>query len=177
VSNYLAIAAATSTLARVLDAGLDKDVTGAKALPARPDDPVTPSDAFIRIFLYQVAPNAAWRNEDLPTRRADGSLVQRPQVALNLRYLISFIGNEADFIPQRLLGRTVRVLHDRPLLTREAIQEAVAPGGVADPSLSGADLAEQPELVRFTPLSLDLEDLSKLWSVFFQVPYQLSVAY
>ncbi len=33
------------------------------------------------------------------------------------------------------------------------------------------------ESVKFSPLSLDLEELSKLWSVFFQTPYALSVAY
>ena len=31
--------------------------------------------------------------------------------------------------------------------------------------------------MRFTPLSLSLDELSKVWSVFFQTPYLLSVAY
>jgi hypothetical protein len=31
--------------------------------------------------------------------------------------------------------------------------------------------------VRFTPLGLSLEELSKVWSVFFQTPYSLSVVY
>ena len=30
---------------------------------------------------------------------------------------------------------------------------------------------------KFTPISLNLEELSKLWSVFFQIPYTLSIAY
>jgi hypothetical protein len=33
------------------------------------------------------------------------------------------------------------------------------------------------DLVRFIPLALGLDELSKLWSVFFQTPYMLSVAY
>jgi hypothetical protein len=33
------------------------------------------------------------------------------------------------------------------------------------------------ERIKLTPLTLSLEDLSKLWSVFFQVPYALSIAY
>jgi hypothetical protein len=32
-------------------------------------------------------------------------------------------------------------------------------------------------MVKFTPIPLSLEDLSKLWSVYFQTPYNLSVAY
>jgi hypothetical protein len=43
--------------------------------------------------------------------------------------------------------------------------------------LATADLADEIDLVRVSPLALNLEELSKLWSVFFQVPYTLSVAY
>ena len=31
--------------------------------------------------------------------------------------------------------------------------------------------------MKFTPEQMTLDDLSKLWSVFFQTPYALSVAY
>ncbi|MCI0551854.1 MAG: Pvc16 family protein, partial [Anaerolineae bacterium] len=45
------------------------------------------------------------------------------------------------------------------------------------PDLAKSDLAEQVELVKFSPIVLNLEELSKLWSVFFQTAYRLSVAY
>jgi hypothetical protein len=44
-------------------------------------------------------------------------------------------------------------------------------------SVASSDLHREPEPVRATPVALDLEELSKLWSIFFQVPYALSVAY
>ena len=74
MSNHVAIAAVTSTLVELLSAPLDDDVPGAKALPGRPDQPVGEDQALVRIFLYLVEPNAAWRNNDLPMRRADGAL-------------------------------------------------------------------------------------------------------
>src|SRR5690606_16023724 len=40
-----------------------------------------------------------------------------------------------------------------------------------------SNLADAVEQIKFTPLTLSLEELSKLWSVFFQAPYALSVAY
>jgi len=43
--------------------------------------------------------------------------------------------------------------------------------------LNGSDLDEEIELVRFTPISLSLEELNNLWSGFFQIPYSLSMAY
>jgi hypothetical protein len=43
--------------------------------------------------------------------------------------------------------------------------------------LKDSDLADERELVKFTPIPLSIEELSKLWSVLFQTPYRLSIAY
>lgn len=69
----------------------------------------------------------------------------------------------------------VRALNSRPVLTRQMIQETLA--NPAYGYLGKSNLGEAIELVKFTPLPLSLEELSKLWSVFFQTPYTLSVAY
>jgi hypothetical protein len=176
MSNYLAVATVTATLSRVLQAAVGADVPGATVTTARPDTASngTPA-AAVNLYLFQISPNAAWRNADVPTRRPDGSLVQRPQVALDLHYLLTFLGDETQLEPQRLLGSAVRTLHARPLLTRQAIRDTIA-----DPTfgfLAPSDLGEDVELVKCSPLPLNLEELSKLWSVFFQTPYALSVAY
>ncbi len=134
----------------------------------------------MNIYLYQVTPNPAWRNADLPTRDSNGALRQRPQTALDLHYLLSFYGDEVQMVPQRLLGNVVAALHAKPVLSPEQIRDTLqtasddefAKGTV----LQNSDLAEQIEHVRFTPTSLSLEELSKLWSIF-QVPYVLSVTY
>src|SRR5215210_5938043 len=176
MSNYLAIATVTATLSRTLAATVGTDVTGADVTTLRPDDSTNGTPARgVNVYLYQVAPNAAWRNTDLPTRRDDGGLVQRPRVALDLQYLLSFYGSEVELEPQRLLGSVVRTLHTRPVLTRQMIRDTVS-----DPDnvfLASSNLADEVELIKFTPSSFSLEELSKLWSVFFQVPYTLSVAY
>ncbi len=174
MSNYLAIATVTAAISRTLQAAVGADVPGAVVTTVRPDGPGSGvPDTGVNIFLYQVTPNAHWRNNDLPTRRPDGTLVQRPQVALDLHYLLSFYGNEVNLEPQRLLGSTIRTLHAKPVLTRQDIQNTVNAIGF----LSDSNLAEEVELVKFVPLSLNLEELSKLWSVFFQTTYVLSVAY
>src|SRR5215208_4441545 len=127
MSNYLAIATVTATLSRALTAAVGADVPGAAVTTLRPDDSTngTP-DTGVNVYLYQVTPNATWRNADLPTRREDGQLVQRPQVALDLQYLLSFYGNEVQLEPQRLLGSVVRTLHTRPVLTRQMIRGTVS---------------------------------------------------
>lgn len=176
MSNFLAVATVTATLSRALASIVGEDVLGATVTTLRPDDSTngTP-ETGVNVYLYQVTPNAAWRNNDLPTRREDGRLAQRPRAALDLQYLLSFHGNETQLEPQRLLGSVVRTLHARPVLTRQMIRDTV--GDANNGFLTGSDLADGLELIRFTPGTLSLEELSKLWSVFFQVPYTLSVTY
>jgi hypothetical protein len=181
VSNFLAIATVTETLRQRLQSALDPVVGGVTVTPARPETPAgtaTPPPR-VNLYLYQVTPNGAWRNADLPTRREGGALAQRPQVALDLHYLLTFYGEEAALVPQRLLGATASLLHERPVVTREMVRAAIDALTASDPThfLATSDLAEQVELVRITPAAMSLEELSKLWSVFFQTPYALSVAY
>jgi hypothetical protein len=176
MSNFLAIATVTATLKRILHAVVSVDVNGADVRTVRPELLVNDA-AFIgaNLYLYQVTPNAALRNADLPTRRADGSVMQRPQAALDLHYLFSFYGDETRFEPQLALGSVVRTLHSQPILTRQEIQDTIL--HTTFPSPTPSNLADSIEMVRFTPLSLSLEELSKLWSVMLQTPYTLSVAY
>ena len=176
MSNFLALATVTATLQRELQSAIGADVPAAIATMVRPDvsghglPPVG-----VNIFLYQVAPNAVLRNADLPTRNADGQAGQRPVVALDLHYLLSFYGNDGQLEPQRVLGSVARTLHARPLLTRPMIRDTVADPAYA--YLATSNLAEAIDPVRFSPLALSLEELSKLWSVLLQAPYALSIAY
>lgn len=179
MSNFLAVATVTETLRQMLDAALSRDISGgARATAVRPagsDKSSTDGlpDLGVNIYLYQISFNAERRNSDLPNRRPDGSLMQRPKAALDLNYLLTFYGDEKQLEPQRILGSVISALHSRPLLTHSQIKSAVQ----ADEILDSSDLAEEPELVKFTPLSLTVEEMHNLWSGFFQAPYVLSTAY
>ena len=176
MSNYLSIAAVTATLRRRLQAALVEDIAGSAATAVRPDNTTgdLPSTG-VNIFLFQVSPNTAWWNEDLPTRNPAGQAVQRPRIALDLHYLLTFYGDDLLLEPQRVMGSVVRTLHARPVLTQAAIRDTVA-----DPAFSyvqDSNLAEEVERVKFTPVPLSLEALSRLWSVYYQTPYALSLVY
>jgi hypothetical protein len=113
------------------------------------------------------------RNADLPTRTADGTLLRRPQAALDLHYLFTFYGKDKSLEQQRLLGFVVRQFHAFPTLANDQI--VAAQNG--NSFLNQSDLSEQVELVQLTPINFSLEELSKLWSVFLKTDYVLSVAY
>ncbi len=180
MSNFLAIATVTATLQQVLQEAVHANVPGAVAgagvtmlRPDRTGGGIPP--IRVNIFLYQVTSNGALSSADLPTRRANGELVQHPKAALDLHYLLTFYGDEGKLEPQRLLGIVTRTLHGRPVLTRQKIRDTIA--NVAFPYLVKSNLADEIELVKFTLVPLSLEELSKLWSVFFQTQYTLAVAY
>jgi hypothetical protein len=177
MSNSLAIATATATLAlEILQPAAETAVSGATVTIVRPDSTGNSNTKpRVNLYLFQITPNTAWRNNDLATRTSDGQLMQRPRVAIDLHYLLTFYGDELQLEAQRLLGSVALAMHAKPMLTREMIRNTI--GNSAYTFLAASNLADEMELIKFTPLPLSLEELSKLWSVFFQTQYTLSVAY
>lgn len=180
MSNFLALATVTASLQRLLQAAVQEDVDGASVTTVRPDGSSEGlPETGANLYLYQVTPNASWRNHDLPTRSRGGSLVQRPTMALDLHYLLTFYGDESTYESQRVMGSALRALLTHPVLTRAMVEETVAAARASDPDhpLASSDLAAAVESVKLSPVPLTLEELSRLWSVFFQTPYTLSMAY
>ena len=97
MSNFLSIATVSTTLRRLLQDAVQQDVTGATATTLRPDAPAGQlPNPGVNLFMYQVTPNSAWINADLPTRSSSGALIQRPVIALDLHYLLTFYGSDAN---------------------------------------------------------------------------------
>ncbi len=178
MSNYLAIATVTESLKSLVGQALQTVPKLSAAPQVKTGRPEREDAGFVgaNLYLYQVLPNAALRNDDLATRRWDGALVQRPQIALDLHYLLTFYGKEAQQEPQRLMGKTMTTLQAQPILTREQLRAVILAAGT-DSYLAEADLEHQIVTVKFSPIKLSLEELSKIWTVFFQVTHALSVAY
>jgi hypothetical protein len=174
MSNSLAIATVTGALAARVQGLLNAaGLTGFQVVAGHPR--ATPSSG-VYITLYHMAPSAALRNLDLPTRRADGSASQRPVLALNLRYLFSFVGDTEQFEAERLAGTVLSDLHARPVLGPDEIAAFLATLGSSH-ALRTSDLANQPERVKLTPLALDAEELSRVWGLFNQNLFALSMAW
>jgi hypothetical protein len=174
MSNALAIAAATETLVQLLQDNIGTSgVTGARVTGLAPDGAAPMPNPGVNVFLYQVTPNAAYRNADLPTRAPDGTKVKRPQVALDLHYLFTFYGDDSTLEQQRMLASVALTLQANPVLPRSLITTVQT----QTPFLQGSNLDTQAELVRFTPITFSLEELSKLWSFLLKIDYVLSTAY
>jgi hypothetical protein len=176
MSNALAIAAVTATLRTILFDALNNDPD----MPPNPDVTVQPPDKahedqrihFINLFLYQVLPNAAWRNMDIPQRVKSGE-TGIPPLALNLYYMLTAYSQDDNVDPpatstlsHRLLGRAMSALYDNAVLFPEDIARV----------LPRSELQNQVERVRITLQPLSVEEIFRLWSGF-QSQYRISVAY
>jgi hypothetical protein len=178
MSDHLAIATVTTAFGELISAPIKAAVTGAKVVHGRPDQ-VDSTKPGVGVHLYEIVRHAQFSGMDLPTRRSDGTVLQRPVLPLSLRYLLSFYGSETLSEPQRLLGVVLAILHEQPVLTPEHIDAVITSLRTGDPThpLVESDLAAQAELVRLTPVFLSLDEMSKLWSIFYQTTYSLSIVY
>ncbi|HEX8336384.1 MAG TPA: DUF4255 domain-containing protein [Pyrinomonadaceae bacterium] len=195
MSSALALASVTAVLKDLLDnAVIDHSVSatvgGPVTVTAQSPGQIKANDEGVisrqlNLFLYHVTTNTGWSNFGLPSRDSRGNRITNPPLALDLYYLLTAYGKE-DFEAEILLGYAMQRFHETPVLTRDAIRAALAqPGGPVSgagivPSalgaLSASDLADQVEQVKLTPHTLNVEEVSKLWSAF-QTNYRPSVAY
>lgn len=175
MSNTLAIAAVTAVLEGRITALLNAN--GLAGFDVVVDQPKGEGpDPGIYIKPYRVVPSAALRNADLPTRRSDGSVSTRPRLALDVDILLTFVGEPGTYDPERLAGLVMTDLHANPSLGRQEIKDYIS-GLSAGHVLAQADLGDQLDRVRFTPLVLGVEELSRVWGLFGLSLYGLSIAY
>ncbi|QDT90451.1 DUF4255 domain-containing protein [Gimesia algae] len=155
MSTSSAIRAVTEKLAHLLSQVLSNGIISTKT----PDNIDGENQNPLNIFLYHIAVNGTWRNQDLPVSGQRGQ-PRRPLLALNLYYLVS-VAEEKQLDAYDILGRAMLFLHEQPVLT-------------------GFDYASgirnQRDPIRVTLQPLNLDELTKLWSGF-QTPYRTSVAY
>ncbi len=191
MSSALAIASVTAVLKDLLDnAMIDHSVSanvgGTVTVTALAPDRIKTGDeesAQLNLFLYHITPNPGWRNVGQPSRNEHGERLTNPPLALDLYYLLTAYGRQ-DFEAEILLGYATQLLHETPVLTRDAIRQALAPpspvgGGILPPAvgaLVASDLADQVELIKISPHPMTTEEISKLWTAF-QAKYRPSIAY
>jgi hypothetical protein len=176
VSNTFAIVAVTAAFSQLLQRVTENpDLAGATVTNERPNE-ATEAGRRLNLFLFQVSPNPALRNSDLPFRGGNGDIVRQPVLALNLHYLVTAFGrSDSELDAHLVLAQGMSIVHDNSVLTRSHIRAALG-AYQTFPELQKSDLPDQMEPVKLSPLTMTQEEHFKLWSTF-QTPYRLSVGY
>jgi hypothetical protein len=192
MSNPMALAAVTATLQFWLSNQLNDPSSplGSVTVTAKAPDLAEASqgkgnnsELIVNLFLHQITPNGAWRNIDLPTLSKDGStrLTNQP-LALDLHYLLTAYGSQ-DTEAEALLGYSVLMLHETPILARGQIRTALGAVPNTNPYatvLKNSGLPDQFEMIKITPATLGREEMAWLWTALKAdyrptFPFQVSV--
>lgn len=183
MSTPLAVATVTAVLQNFLQnsvtdlaAVLGGNITVSTEPPDRIDNGAASPDR-INLFLFQATENQGWRNLALPSRSANGERVSNPWLALDLSYLLTAYG-AGPLHAEALLGQAMFVMHEMPVLTRDAIR-AVTLSPPQPPLLAGltiSELADQIEQIKIAPQVMSIEEISKIWSAL-QSQYRPTAVY
>ena len=114
----------------------------------------------LSIYLYQILENPYLKNEEL--KRSDDTSLLLPPLTLDLFYLITPYFEKQPTLEKRVLGKAMQIFYDNSILTGTALEG----------SLSGID-----EEIRLFLNPLSVDELSKIWSIFPDIPYRISVGY
>lgn len=169
MSDALSFAVVTATLQSIVQQAVGDAVPGATVRVGPPRVPPPSAGPEASLYLYLVSPNEYLRNGDLPRT------VHRPALAVDLHYVITFFG-EQDLATERMAASVASHIHAQPALTPQLIRAATQAGGPYG-YLSGSNLADTLGPVELHPYYLSLEELTKFWTVFFQMAHRLSLQY
>jgi len=122
-------------------------------------------DRRINLFLYKVQENAALKNMDWQVKRGAPNQLVPPPLALNLFYLMTtYAPNDpqtGNSTAHAILGDAMRVFYENAIIPEDHLADG---------------LIGSREHLRIMINTLDLDELSKVWSTFTQ-PFRLSVLY
>jgi len=180
MSDFRALATVTAVLRDILS-DVQTDVGNISIKALSPDQLSKVTEDTLNVYLYQVTPNSAYRNVDLPTRSQDGkTITAKPQLAVDLHYLLTaYTIHNDELKAQEMLASAMIILHDNEIIARSKIATTIQnPNHNKDNDIvAGSNLADQPESIKLIPQAMSLEELTKLWTVFFQTSYRISTAY
>jgi len=186
MGSALALAAVTALLKHLLEnglaaAGVSSQVGGDAIVSALAPDRIASGEderPQLNLFLYLVTPRAGL-NSNGREREGRGSAL-----ALDLHYLLTAYGAQ-DLQAEILLGYTLQVLHDCPVLERERIRtvlkslaQARERRVVSAPlaALGAPEVADGFDRLVIEPEFMNAESVSKLWSAL-QARYRPSATY
>ena len=160
MSDYTVIWAIGKTLESLLKKSLENDFGDQVGIAFEsPKEIKDDQNRKISIFLYQILENPHLKNE--PLQRVDDIKLETPPLAIDLFYLFTVYGQNRED-EMKLFGKVLQTFYDHSILTGSILQQ---------PPL---ETGEEIKLL-LNPLSLD--DLTKLWNTFQDVPFKLSVSY
>ena len=159
MSDFTVVHDISDTILKILKKDMHGLIPQDRITLSSPADIEADTSPHLSVFLYQIAENPHLKNQQL--QKIDHKRLQYPPLPLNLFYLLTAHAQNHES-EQRILGRVMQIFYDHSSISGSLLQ---------------GDLAgtfEQLEMV-LHPLAID--DMNKLWNMFGNKAYKLSIMY
>lgn len=168
MSDYTAIADVGETLIDLLIGKMkDLDLDDSSIVLVSPGEIQTNNTIRLSLFLYQVSENVHMRNQELQI--FDPVTLNYPPITLDLFYMLTSypsLGNpdvtERTKDEHSILGRAIQVLYENSIIAGTALK---------------GNLSEKYDELHITMSYLSLDDITKIWNTFGDIPFRPSVFY
>jgi hypothetical protein len=131
--------------------------------------PKHPGANRLTLFLYKVLETPDFKNAPpTPSTNVDGKLIEtRSPLTVDLYYLLSAHSGDTSLLQAHTaLSQAMRVFYDNSILRGSLLRSAQPSRGLTEAST-----------LRLTLNPISMEDMTRIWSVFPDTPYEISVTY
>ena len=132
--------------------------------------PKHPGSNRLTLFLYKVLENPDFKNAppQALTTTSTGKLIEtRPPLTLDLYYLLTAHSGTSSLInAHTALSLAMRIFFDHGILQGSLLRSDNPSKGLTEDSV-----------LRLTLNPISMEDMTRIWSVFPDTPYEISVTY
>ncbi|HET7619901.1 MAG TPA: DUF4255 domain-containing protein [Vicinamibacterales bacterium] len=121
----------------------------------------------LTLFLYKVTENPDLKNAPPIVERNNGSLTERhAPLTLDAYYLLTAHAADGDLLEAHLaLSKAMGIFNDNGVIRGSLLRAENDTGLTAD------------SILRVTLNPISMEDMTRIWSVFPDTPYEISVSY
>jgi hypothetical protein len=167
IADFAVIADVGETLIELLKENMKDLITPDSIMLISPGDIEGNDNVRLSLFLYQVAENAHMKNQEMI--QSGSTTLIYPPLTLDLYYMLT--SHPSPGIQDRtertkeehsVLGRVMQILHDNTILK--------------GPVLRGS-LAAHNEELHVTQTTLNLDDMTKIWTTFQDTIFRPSICY
>ena len=148
----------------------DVSITGNFEITARSPESLSanaPAGATIALYPYALHPNYGWESSRPSAYSSAGLRQADPLLAIDVHYILAGYAPDKGEV-ERVLGLALLAMHETGRISPEMLEYAansiVEDGSPLPQALR--DLAGQPAPIKVTPIKMELEDSSSLWSAF-----------
>ena len=167
MADFAVIADVGETLIELLRENMKDLITADSIILISPGDIEGNDNVRLSLFLYQVIENAHMKNQEM--MNSGSTRLRYPPLILDLNYMLTShpspgIQDKTERTKEEhsVLGRAMQILNDNSILKA--------------PVLRGS-LAAHNEELHITQTSLNLDDMTKIWTTFQDTIFRPSICY